>query len=998
MFEHSRRRFVKTVLGGCVSSLPLVSGTGQVLPLDNSFQIQESHLYTQDGADLRQILLTDARGVETSATIEVSIGKRTERHEVRNLRQIRDQYYVPIVPVEQPESARFVLNNGTKTQETHRRIQPARKWNVFLVHNSHQDLGFVDLPSKLRARYHAFIDDAIKYCEETRDLPEDAQFKWNIETSYLVDDYRQVSSEEKFRTLMEWVKKGRISIGALYCNAQTDFMSLETLNRLLSYASSDLTREFGIPVEGAMLDDVPGFTWGLVAALAKSGVPYLVFGANGWRNNIQDAPILFYLEGPEGSEVLIWRSAAYPEGMALVPQYVDPYLGGIVRGLNIQDGEAALGPFFLRYELANYPFDAILLQAAADFVPPQRSLCDVVQTWNSLWAYPRLRISAIPEFFHFAERNFRDRIPRFRGGAPDGWVDLHIGEANAAALARHTEDALPDAERLGTLGLISGVGPSRQGEIATAYKELALWEEHTFEWDNFRLHRADIYADESLGGGKGHWDEKLAHARTASRIAAEVSGQSVDVLCRNISTRADINLTVVNPLSWIRNEIVRTPIPASAQPPFHLIDQESGAELPCQTDGNDLVFLAQRVPAVGYRTYALEPAKAPVAKLATASVQVLENEFYRIELRPSDGTVRSIFDKSLQKEFVDDGAAYGFNALVYRVDNRTNAQSITTARDYTALGAMPAGDISITPGAAGPVYTSVKVKGTIGYVLDFEHEIILHAKLKRIDFHNRMRKRPAYTYESVFHAFPFAVPYENFDTYKLDVPGAVLRPDVDQIPGSSRDTYAVQHWVSVSRQDYGVIWSSADAPLVELGGIQAEKHLPHLLTAFENALASGGLYAFLMANHNTVDAPVAQGGDYLFRYAMTTHGAEWTQNAAHQFGWSFMSPLHTHLSTGRRQAEFKAPSRGFVEISPANVYLPGFKPAADHDGVILRLYEGAGLATDARVIFNLPGRGVRAAWACDARELNQTALVADESSFQITLAPYETATVRVLLS
>ncbi len=167
----TRRKFVQTVLSGCASSIPLVSAIGQILPSDNPFQVRESHLYSRDGAELRQILLTSSRGVDPSATLEVSIGKRTDRHEVRKLRQIGGQYYIPIAPLEQTEFARFILSNGSKTQETQLQIERARKWNVFLVHNSHQDLGFVDLPSSLRSRYHSFIDDAMKYCEETRDLP-----------------------------------------------------------------------------------------------------------------------------------------------------------------------------------------------------------------------------------------------------------------------------------------------------------------------------------------------------------------------------------------------------------------------------------------------------------------------------------------------------------------------------------------------------------------------------------------------------------------------------------------------------------------------------------------------------------------------------------------------------------------------------------------------------------------------------------------------------------
>ena len=55
------------------------------------------------------------------------------------------------------------------------------------------------------------------------------------------------------------------------------------------------------------------------------------------------------------------------------------------------------------------------------------------------------------------------------------------------------------------------------------------------------------------------------------------------------------------------------------------------------------------------------------------------------------------------------------------------------------------------------------------------------------------------------------------NTYKIDVPGGVMQPDLDQIPGSNRDNYAARHWVSISRGDYGVVWSSVDAPVVQLG-------------------------------------------------------------------------------------------------------------------------------------------------------------------------------------
>ena len=79
-----------------------------------------------------------------------------------------------------------------------------------------------------------------------------------------------------------------------------------------------------------------------------------------------------------------------------------------------------------------------------------------------------------------------------------------------------------------------------------------------------------------------------------------------------------------------------------------------------------------------------------------------------------------------------------------------------------------------------------------------------------------------------------------------------------------------------------------------------------------------------MQNHFMVNTPWAQEGDYLFRYVLT-HGAEWTWNDAHHFGWGFMSPLRAFVVEGARQGEWSESARAFVEIEPENVYLSGFK-------------------------------------------------------------------------
>jgi hypothetical protein len=382
----------------------------------------------------------------------------------------------------------------------------------------------------------------------------------------------------------------------------------------------------------------------------------------------------------------------------------------------------------------------------------------------------------------------------------------------------------------------------------------------------------------------------------------------------------------------------------------------------------------------------------------------LENQFYKLTFEPKYGSVSSLFDKEVKHEFVDSQAVHGFNSVVYRLDK------MLTNRENQHLAEFPLGNVQISRGALGPVYSSVRVSGNIENIAWFKHEIILYSDLHRVDFYNRVKKSPMYAKESMLYSFPFAVQDSrqrqiempltggHDNTYRIDVPGAIMGPDVDQIIGSNRDNYAACHFASVSRPDYGVLWSSADAPLVQLGGIQSGKFLPRLTMQHEDWLYKGWLYSLVMQNHLIANTPWSQEGDYLFRYAVSTHGPDWTWNDVHHFGWGFMSPLRAFVVEGARQGEWPESSRAFVEIEPENVYLSGFKVAEDGEGVILRLHEGARLETTATIRLLFPNRIPSAVIQCDGREQNGDSVKSTGGTFRISLKPFETATVRLRFS
>ena len=1008
----TRRHFLETVLAGCAWSLPCASALGQLASQDNAFQIRPTHLYKQEGDELRQMLLVEVPGAREGAVLELQIRNKVEKFTLSKLLKIAQSYYVPITPVEQEERVQARLSVSGRVSENFLMVPPVRRWKVFLHHTSQQTPGFVDLPSKVRADFVPYLDSAMEYCQRTNDWPADAQFKWNALASYLVDDYHRARGEAKMKELMDWVRKGRIGIGPGYSIMLPDLMGLETLHRSIYYVVNRLSREYNVNFEAMLLNDITGFPWGFVGVMAKAGLKYMLWGPNPYRSNVDNAPILFYLIGPDGSEVLVLRTAYY-EASHLMLRRKNPYPPfQEIKGTDVHGGEPAIAPYFDRYEQAGYPFDTILLQVACDYVPPTIEISDFVRTWNSLWAYPRFHLSTTPEFFRYIEEHHRSQIPHVPGGVPSSWVDLQTPEAHAMDLQRRTENDLPQAEQFATLAQLVAEGPARQDEMLQAYNQLVLWNDEVYEWTD---ERADIYVDESQGGGKRHWEEKLAYLQFAQATGERVEKESLKLLASNIAKRTSPTIAVWNPVSWTRSELARLALPAGVSAPFRLRDVQTGKEVPYQIEkhpdsGGGVVFLAEEVPALGYRSYVLEPgAAAPIENAISLSESGLENQFYKAGLSDKNLAVVSLFDKRLKREFVDPHADHAFNELVYRLDKELSIRRSTTLgqippRQSYSTETAPV----ISKGEEGPIYGSLRMVGGIDNILEFEHEVRLFAQLKRVEFHNRIHKKPVYARESVFYAFPFRIPpdrdpeaYElqvsHRNQFKLDVPGAIMEPDAEQIPGSTRDNYIPQHWVSMARRDYGALWSSADAPVVQLGrDIHTEEYIDHFNNNDEDRLATSCIYSHIMSNHWNMDIAMAQGGDYLFRYAVTTHGPDWTYNEAHHFGWGFRSPLRVFVLEDNATGSWPEPSRSFVQLHPENVYLVAFKSAEDGDGVILRLYEGAGLNSEAVVSFNLPGRRLSAAWLCDGKEQNISSLGSGDTSVRVSLKPFEVGAIRAV--
>jgi len=66
------------------------------------------------------------------------------------------------------------------------RLKLDRHWEVHLVHGSHHDLGYTDLPSNVLRAHDGHMDKVLEFCEQTADWPEDSQFRYAVEQAWSV--------------------------------------------------------------------------------------------------------------------------------------------------------------------------------------------------------------------------------------------------------------------------------------------------------------------------------------------------------------------------------------------------------------------------------------------------------------------------------------------------------------------------------------------------------------------------------------------------------------------------------------------------------------------------------------------------------------------------------------------------------------------------------------------------------------------------------------------
>lgn len=767
---------------------------------------------------------------------------------------------LPVKNIAKPFIATFSVKDGENTlAEQVIKINPPKLRELHLFPHSHVDIGYTHTQADVVKVQNDNMNIALELIDNTRDFPPEAQFKWNPESLWVLDNYLQTESEENKARLMAAISSGSVSFDALFGNMLTALCRPEELYYAIGYFSNWAQTITHKEITSAAICDVPGYTWGTPEIMGKCGIKYFAIAPN-YSDRIgtihsawNDKP--FYWQSQSGEEkVLCWVTAHYWKHGDLEKE--------ILAHLKIR-------------QQSDYPYDTewmywigLHLNGACDNSPPDRNLPQAVMDWNAKYASPKLVIDTAGRFFKEFEAANGSKLPTYSGDITPYWEDGAGSTSAETALNRRSADKLSQAE---TLWAITGNSqPYPAEEFREAWKNVLLYSEHTWgAWCSISQPEDPFTVSQ--------WQRK-------QQFALDAAKQSQALLDKVLASReGSQQITVWNTTGWQRSQIVKLPKSEG----ITAVEDDQGNLLPVQTlTTGETVFLATDVPALGARVYTLSD-KQPGRVPSPVGIRggALVSSTLSIGLDRTNGAIKFLHFRNFGHNFVDNSAGQGLNQYYY-------LQGVDTNKVQT----NPA--VTIMPGETGPLVASLIVTSDAPGCNRLVREIVVTSGSDNVQIIDHVDRQLIREKDAVHFGFPFNVPEGKIH---MEVPWAIVRPNEDQLPGSCYNWYTVQRYVDISNQGMGITWMPIDAPLMQIGGITANLLGSVGLKEWATAAAdSQTIYSWAQNNHWHTNYKAEQPGETTFVYVITPHTGAYNPVQTARLGLETTRPLL--LQTGAATA------------------------------------------------------------------------------------------------
>ncbi|MGM9624850.1 MAG: glycoside hydrolase family 38 C-terminal domain-containing protein, partial [Eubacteriales bacterium] len=524
-----------------------------------------------------------------------------------------------------------------------------------------------------------------------------------------------------------------------------------------------------------------------------------------------------------------------------------------------------------------YPYDIWLLASYNDDQRPSVDQTDLFSAWNAKWKYPKICTLGNPDIpFELVREKYSDQIPVLKGEITGGWYQHPVSTAELLADKLEADRRLANAETYASMAALSSKYLYPVQNFTRAWEYLFWNDEHSYGTSGYQGRR--VYET---------WMQHRDWIEKSSETADVEINAALDAITRNIKTDVPC-VAVFNPTARTRDERITV-------------------------DGKEAVVCG--IPPCGYKTVQLcNMISVEIEDCATPPT--IENEYYKISFS-RDGSMKSIFDKLLKRELIDN-SIYGANCFVYTEDNHHSFVKPEKAKFRLS---KKDGVIAVTAMMDEP-YSGASIIQTV----------TLDNMYHRIDIDNRLEHVRAMVNTNrynryIYYAFPFTVK----NARRICQLNGCEAEYAKTLTGHGTDTYMSAHeWALVENNDYGIALLQRDTLLVEFDHIHPDK------TDCGAAGEGSAIYSYVANDWLQMHQVGGSHVNFHLRYGITSWSGSYQEAGLREMAECWVNPV-TIKPIRKQNGVLPTTEYSFLTV-PNNQRLICLKRADDGRGLIARLY------------------------------------------------------------
>jgi alpha-mannosidase len=395
-----------------------------------------------------------------------------------------------------------------------------------------------------------------------------------------------------FSQIQQAVKNNQWEIlGGMWVEPDVNLISGESLVRQLLYGQKYFLEKFGKYNSVAWLPDTFGFPWQLPQILQQAEINYFVTGKLHWNDTTKFPHGCFWWQSPDGSRIF---SAMSP-----------PNVAGVM-----DTNPIPMTNYSVDWESQTGLKDIFWLPGVGDHGGgPTRDMLEVGKRYNRSPFFPQIKFTAAQEYLDKISDISPQNLPVWNS---ELYLELHRGcyttHADQKYFNRYSERLLYQAELFSTIAIILAKNnniqidtySNNQDKINQIWQKVLLNQFH------------DILPGTSITPvfteANQLWQEVINDTQLILEDSLKVIASYINF--ENIALKASKIIVIFNALNWQRTEVIELEIEGNK---YQIFDEE-GKQLKTQTsyDGK-LLFLAENIPSIGYKSFYLVPNSVNIA-------------------------------------------------------------------------------------------------------------------------------------------------------------------------------------------------------------------------------------------------------------------------------------------------------------------------------------------------------------------------------------------------